>query len=497
MSAGNTDPDRNADILVVDDTVANLQLLSEVLGRAGYRVRPAGTGELALRSAQAKVPALILLDIRMPGMDGLEVCRRLKANEITRDVPVIFLTALSEATEKAEGFALGAVDYITKPFSTEEVLARVRLHLALAEASARLAAQNLQLQEINGRLEGIYRTVGNGIISVDEKQRIVLFNFAAERIFGYPVADMIGQPLSVLLPERFHKQHEVHLHAFGDSGQSARKMGVYGMIYALRAGGEEFPIEATVSQSGVSPNRLFTVILNDITERRLSEAERERLLKQLQLLSERLAAAQEEERRRIALELHEELGQELATLRLYLMTLRPNGSPEKLSPFEAALTMTAQALERIRTMTMSISPPALEDLGLQAAVRNYCRDEAAKAGWTLHIDAQNSEPRLPRSVERLCFRLLQEALANVLHHANAREVWVLVRQSGDQLELVVRDDGIGFDLHAVRGDAQEIGGLGLFEMQVRASRAGGSVEIKSNPGAGTEIRAVFPLADRA
>ncbi len=118
-------------ILVVDDTSASLRLLTDLLTAEGYQVRSAISGELALISASKNPPELVLLDIRMPQMDGYEVCRRLKANPLTSDVPVIFLSAASEIKDKVQGFQLGAVDYVTKPYQREELLARVRTHLEL------------------------------------------------------------------------------------------------------------------------------------------------------------------------------------------------------------------------------------------------------------------------------------------------------------------------------------------------------------------------------
>lgn len=126
------------DILAVDDTPASLKLLTEILRSEGYTVRSAINGELALHSATAQPPELMLLDIRMPGMSGFEVCRRLKEQEPTRDVPVIFVSALSDTGEKLEGFEAGAVDYVTKPFQREELLARVRTHLELHRLRHRL-----------------------------------------------------------------------------------------------------------------------------------------------------------------------------------------------------------------------------------------------------------------------------------------------------------------------------------------------------------------------
>jgi putative nucleotidyltransferase with HDIG domain len=118
-------------ILAVDDTPASLRLLTDILKEEGYEVRSAISGELALRAAAGNPPELILLDIRMPEMDGFEVCRRLKAQPATRDVPVIFVSAVSETDEKVQGFEIGAVDFVTKPYQRDELLARVRTHLEL------------------------------------------------------------------------------------------------------------------------------------------------------------------------------------------------------------------------------------------------------------------------------------------------------------------------------------------------------------------------------
>ena len=147
------------DILVVDDTVENLQFLKNVLTEAGYRVRPAIDGELALRSVQAKPPALILLDVRMPGIDGFEVCRRLKADESTRDIPIIFASAMTDTSEKVKGFELGAVDYVTKPLNAKEVVMRVATHLSLFLAQQQLQIQNQQLREAIEQAEAANRAL--------------------------------------------------------------------------------------------------------------------------------------------------------------------------------------------------------------------------------------------------------------------------------------------------------------------------------------------------
>ena len=137
---------KKPDILVVDDTPANLQLLTGMLKEHGYRVRPVPCGKLAIQAVQKEKPDLILLDINMPEMDGYEVCEHLKADEASKEIPVLFISALDETLDKIKAFAAGGVDYVTKPFQFEEVAARVRTHLNLRRLQVELEGQARQLQ---------------------------------------------------------------------------------------------------------------------------------------------------------------------------------------------------------------------------------------------------------------------------------------------------------------------------------------------------------------
>jgi PAS domain S-box-containing protein len=152
LTAGNHDhpPEESGlgkgDILIVDDVPINLRLLTQMLTKQGYKVRPVTSGAQALVAAQSTPPDLILLDVMMPGMNGYEVCERLKADERTSNIPIIFVSALKEAESKLKGFTAGGVDYVTKPFWAEEVLARVETHLTLRTVQQRLEEQNAQLE---------------------------------------------------------------------------------------------------------------------------------------------------------------------------------------------------------------------------------------------------------------------------------------------------------------------------------------------------------------
>jgi signal transduction histidine kinase len=146
-------------ILVVDDTPANLRLLVDMLEDCGYEVRPATDGPLALRAAASEPPDLILLDISMPEMDGYEVCAKLKENDELKDIPVIFISALTETLDKVKAFGVGGVDYVTKPFQFEEVQARVEAHLALRRLRVDLEHRCEELQQLREAQDNLTRMI--------------------------------------------------------------------------------------------------------------------------------------------------------------------------------------------------------------------------------------------------------------------------------------------------------------------------------------------------
>ena len=141
-----------ANILIVDDQPANRDLLIKALEPEGCRIISAPSGEVALKIAPRTVPELILLDILMPGLDGFEICQQLKAEPSTQDIPIIFVTAKGETEDVVEGFRIGGVDYITKPFEREEVLARVQTHLRVSRLTKELTRKNEELAEKNKEL---------------------------------------------------------------------------------------------------------------------------------------------------------------------------------------------------------------------------------------------------------------------------------------------------------------------------------------------------------
>lgn len=362
------------EVLIVEDTPASLQLLANLLTQAGYTARRAQDGHMALLSAQAHPPELILLDVRMPDIDGYEVCRRLKADVRTRDIPVIFLSALRETDDKVRAFQLGAVDYIAKPYQSDEVLARVRTHIELHRLQARLEEQ------------------------------------VQERTAQYRRADQ-----------------------------------------ELRA-----------------------------SRRRLQE------------LAAFLETVREEERARIARELHDELGQSLTALRIDLNWLKgrcgDNGAiRERLA---GAVEIVENTVDAVRRISGDLRPRMLDDLGLAAAVEYHVEQFAARTGIPCKLQMNRDEFEVDSRTATAVFRAVQEALTNIARHAGAGAVEVRLEERGDVLAVEVGDDGCG-----IGGPAQPQS-FGLLGMQERIGALGGSLEIDSAPGQGTTIRLSVPLHAR-
>jgi PAS domain S-box-containing protein len=217
---------------------------------------------------------------------------------------------------------------------------------------------------------------------------------------------------------------------------------------------------------------------------------------QLKALSRRLLSAQEEERRRLAVELHDELGQVLTAVKINLASFQRSAAALAPVHLRDAIASVDRAMERVRDLALDLRPSVLDDLGLPAAVRWYADRFARTTRIEVHLSI-DAVPHLPSELETACFRVAQEALTNVARHAQARNVWVDLRPVAEALDLRVRDDGIGFDAAIARKRAIGGASVGLLGMQERIALAGGEYELLTRPGAGTEVRARLPLGGRA
>jgi len=227
----------------------------------------------------------------------------------------------------------------------------------------------------------------------------------------------------------------------------------------------------------------------DVTERKNAEEELGRRAKQLETLSRKLIEAQEAERRVVARELHDDFGQVLFALKLNLQRLQCDSSE--------SVELVDGAIARMRDLAQALRPPLLDELGLEEALRWHVEHEAKRAGLAFHIAIAPLGRRLPAVVEMTCFRVVQEALSNVIRHAQAHLVEVELSEANGALQLVVRDDGRGFDVPAARKRAIEGGSQGLLSMQERATLAGGDLQIDTIPGGGTRVRGRLPLGEES
>jgi len=336
-------------------------------------------------------------------------------------------------------------------------------------------------------------------VVVDEEGRIVLANALVTTMFGYPRDELLGQPIEILVPERFRSRHVGHRQRYL-AAPTVRSLGTPLCLFGLRRDGTELPVEVSLSPIHTDAGLLIASSIRDMTERERSEQERERLLEQVRRNQERLRAlsrhllnVQETERRAIARELHDELGQLLTALKTTLQTARQREPATSGRALDEGIGLADRMLDRVRTLSLNLRPPLLDELGLGPVIRSYVETEARRAGLEVDLVIEPIEARMQPEVEIACFRVTQEAVTNVIRHARAHRIAVRLRRSPATLELSVQDDGIGFDVPtALRPDASGAN-LGLLGMVERVEAIGGMLSIHSAAGRGTEVRASFPL----
>ncbi len=355
-----------------------------------------------------------------------------------------------------------------------------------ARASAAIDASH-------ARLASVIDSAMDAIITVDPDQRIVLFNRAAETVFRCRRIDALGAPLERFIPARFRVAHHDHIGRFARTGVTSRRMGDALVLWGLRTDGEEFPLDASISQTREAGGNFYTVILRDVTLRKQNEDMLKQQQAELRELSARVLEAREEEKTLIARELHDELGQLLTALKMDLAWLRerlpPPGSElgGKAAQMEALLDRTVTSVRRI---SADLRPLMLDDLGLHDAVTWLVEDFAARSG----IDCRLTVPEEPelagldRSVANTVYRVLQESLTNIARHAQAKHAWVILGAGGGNLHVEVEDDGRGI----VADDLAQPRSLGLKGMRERVLYLGGTLEIGRAPRGGTRVLARVP-----
>ena len=375
----NNDAKTLGEILIIEDTIESLQLLQQILSDAGYTVRLAQDGVMGLHSVLRRQPDLMLLDIKMPGIDGYEVCRRMKSNPETAGIPIIFLSALQDKSSLLKGFELGAADYINKPYLAEEVLARVHTHIELQQLRVDLEAK---------------------------------------------------------LKARTQK------------------------------------LETEILEREEIENAL-----------RLSQTK-------LQNLSAHLEEVRENERARLARELHDEMGQAFTVMKMDIVRLyeRNDLDGEFLKDrLGALLGALDQVADTARSISENLRPGMLDVLGLNAAVQSHVEKFMLCTGIKCLLTMSHDEYELDDKLATALFRITQESLTNVAKHAKAKQVEIQIFKTDNRVVLTIQDDGIGML------DSYSKNGFGLIGMRERVRAFGGEFVLDSKPDCGTRIEVYIPL----
>ena len=262
---------RPAEIMVVDDTREDLSLLTALLKNHGYQVRPADSGDLALQSIQYRKPDLLLLDVRLPGMSGFDVCKRIKKNPTTSDVPVIFITALSDAKDKVMGFETGGVDFITKPYQEEEVLLRVRNQLEIHFLRKELEDRNRSLFSERELLRTTLMSIGDGVICTDENCRVTMMNDVAKNMTGWYEDSGIGQPFQAVFRIINEQTREPAQDPLEKVLETGKVMGLANHTVLISKDGIERPIADSAAPIRDTLGRAVGVVLvfRDVTKEKI------------------------------------------------------------------------------------------------------------------------------------------------------------------------------------------------------------------------------------
>ena len=343
----------------------------------------------------------------------------------------------------------------------------------------------------NARLVSIIQSAMDPIITVDEDHNIVLFNGAAEKTFLCPAPIALGDTLERFIPQRYHAVHRGHIERFATTGVTMRRMGEQLVLVGLRADGEEFPLEASISQVTIDGKKLFTVILRDVTERQRARDELELSHTRLRELYGAMHQVREAERTRVARELHDELAQWLTALKMDAAWVAARLPPEqKLADrMQRILGMIDTTVAAVRRIAADLRPLMLDDLGLVPAMENLLHEFERRTGLATSLNVTPEDIEVQEPHASAVYRMVQEALTNAARHAKASQVSATLRFDGATLDVSVRDNGIGLAPQAP-SSARSFGLLGIRE---RAYTLGGSARIHSPPEGGTVVEISLPI----
>lgn len=493
--------DQRSRILIVEDELLVATDLRATLEDLGYDVvGTAESGRTALRMVEELRPDLVLMDIKLRGgMDGVEAAEAIRRRW---QLPVVFLTSNGNAQMRGRAQAAAAYGYLLKPFRPRDLNATLLLAIAQHRSARELFTKDSWLRTVLDSLS-------DGIIATDREGRVRYMNPSAEHLTEWGTEEAIGNDIGQIYILRTMAGEMVEKCQLRKAIDSASSLGNQRFLLTCK-GGQTRAIEDAASPIVVGEEVVGAVaIMRDMSERvrqeRLEEAEHDRLEDEMQkasealgqtraelrALSSHLITAQEEERMRLARELHDDFGQRASVLAMHAYRALEHfrTKPEETETLLQGICDEVSELNQgLREVSHRLHPSVLEDLGLVAALRGLLMDFRGD-GNDVSFRLPDSLPAVSPNISTALYRVAQEALRNAQKHAPGAPIHLTLGIHENQLELVVRDAGPGFDLGTLRLGA----GLGLLSMQERARLLHGTMFLRSQPGEGTVVRVCIPF----
>lgn len=471
-------------ILVVDDDEVVRSVFVKILRGRGYEVSEAATGRQALQLTREERPDVVLLDVRLPDLSGLEVCRQIKGDANLQDVFVALCSGEATSSENTvDGLAAGADEYVTKPVNPEELLARMRTLERLRDSIAGLRASEQHFRRLVDILP-------DAVCLIDPQGRLLAMNPQGMAMLGYDSStELPATSLFELTPKEDHDRVRAHLATALEAGILRNAD-----CTLLRKNGDRFPAEwsASASPGGNGQPAALVSVMRDITRRKRTDEE-------LRQMPRQIIEAQEVERLRVARELHDGVNQLIASVKMRLRKVDASlagTSPAAHEILSRCNKLLVQALEENRRIAHNLHPTDLDNLGLADACRNLCRDLQSRTNLKVKCQINRVPEWLPPALELNLFRIIQEAMTNVEKHARAKSLHARLVFQQNSVVLKIQDDGRGFDPKRAKVGKGKWRGIGLTNMRERAASLGGTCEVKPAPDHGTTVTVCVPLQQR-
>jgi two-component system CheB/CheR fusion protein len=340
------------------------------------------------------------------------------------------------------------------------------------------------------RFHGLLESAPDAMVIVDSDGKIVVVNAQTERLFGHDRQELLGQHTDMLFPERFSDRHREQR-----SGYFARPI-VRSVdsdleIYGLHKDGTEFPVEISLSPFGTEDGALVVSAIRDVSERKRAEE----AIDSARCLTSELSLAEDRQRRRIAAHLHDEIGSTLAAAKINLGRLKESEpTTEARQALSEVRGLIETAIKSIRSLTFDLAPPILYEVGLEPALESLADEIQERHGIQGVFEDDGQAKPVGAELKVVLHHAVRELLANVAKHAQASSVHVSIRRDGANVRIRVEDDGIGFEPPKSGFRVSRSGGFGLFHVGERLTHLGGQLDVESQPGHGTAVTVVAPLA---